>query len=1466
MRRTRPEDEDLERNQPEEAAEAEQPRAEQPQPERARPRHARPEQPEGAGEKKKSWHQLEPLRLTLKEDKNGKKEANPPARRPIFFAFALMAAGLLVALAPVRLDQEVLGSLTGADTPAFVPALCFLIGDLCLGAGVWAAITAARGRPVERLAIVGLGIVTAGLMGRCARLVLQIVVLRRFYRPTLFFTSPTRAAAVSWGVLLAVIVVAGFIGPLVIAVVNLLPRVLTDALRPTRWLASRRWWLLLPFAALPLTAIITQWVLSPAMAAAMGYSYPTDSGTPVTVSLRDVGPSAWNSLQILVALPLLVLMWEGVESARTCHRLVKNEEADTPLLTRARRIDYRLAAAVIVIGAAVLAVRGGDILALLAGAGLLLVVSLSLNGGLGRVARLNGNFERGVKQWQLPEEWRDLGRISLLLGVLAFPVLYILGGDIFIGLREALWLPTDLYDFFFYWRDYDILTIPVVTAAGIFGRVEWWIWVLSLVFAGFLLFGGLIQLSKKDIRQIWPAIWFLLRVGVFGWLLAPVAALADHSYATLALSAGAVVVILMTFKRDILPTAVWSAILAGGALALWSLGVWRATWVPAAAWVGFTILQRFVYNAGELNTAGKYRPNRIAYFQAIALISIAMLVLGHGAADGYFESEDLSSVSDRISLSVVAVIWLLMLIARQKAEPKAPTAGAIDGEPAAEEAGLNEAAAELQPLSWAWLLDPKSALVKFIGREDELAGLLAWCEDTSGGQLRLLTGAGGTGKTRLAVELASRLAERDRKSRWIRDGDASDAITALRAVPRGRMLLVVDDADACAGLGRLLAELADGPATGIRVLLLARSTGEWLNQLGIGAPAVRNLVQVARTEHSALSAVVTADLPDNKITAQAVFSIARKFGLRERTETRFKTTSARRPILDLHAAALVATLTDAGLAETGTGTVQTDIRADGAGLNQLLGHEQQCWYESAQAHGWLTDRRKKSLQAVRQIVAAGWLLGATAADDAGELAARIPGAPTSATSAEWLRDIFAGRHSRAARTEYTHPVRLAELHTLRELAASPEFAAACLTGLTVRQAVHAVTFLARAVTDYNDAGVLLGGVLGNLGDRLIGPGPSSETLTAMLSVLPSPNTALAPVAAALNEQILDLLPAGAGSPARAYWLAGLSVRLSGIGQRSAAVTAAREAAAGYRELAAASPGQYGSERAAALVSLSLRLSELGQHEDARSAAEDAVALYRELAAEDPRLHARGLAEAIANVGFRSQRLGRATDALSAAEETVVIYREIDERSPGLYDPDFARALGNLAIRYSEAGRPADAILPEEEAVAVYRKLIAVKRGKFQPGLAGVLDNLGSYLAKAGRLADALAASDEAATLYGQLVTVNPKQYRGDHARALSNLCNRYLRLGQPRKALTQARKAVAIYRDLAAANPEAYRVGLATGLIGLSAALKAIGLQAEAETARQEAEDLKSRATRVAGPVSLCERPGTPCPGGGRGH
>src|ERR1039457_2081826 len=79
----------------------------------------------------------------------------------------------------------------------------------------------------------------------------------------------------------------------------------------------------------------------------------------------------------------------------------------------------------------------------------------------------------------------------------------------------------------------------------------------------------------------------------------------------------------------------------------------------------------------------------------------------------------------------------------------------------------------------AGLLDPRRGLVDFVGRERELAGLLAWCQDGRPREVQLVTGPGGVGKTRLSVELCARL--EPRRWRWVRAGDQQEEAAALAA-------------------------------------------------------------------------------------------------------------------------------------------------------------------------------------------------------------------------------------------------------------------------------------------------------------------------------------------------------------------------------------------------------------------------------------------------------------------------------------------------------------------------------------------------------------------------------------------------------------------------------------------------------------------------------------------------------------
>ena len=105
----------------------------------------------------------------------------------------------------------------------------------------------------------------------------------------------------------------------------------------------------------------------------------------------------------------------------------------------------------------------------------------------------------------------------------------------------------------------------------------------------------------------------------------------------------------------------------------------------------------------------------------------------------------------------------------------------------------------------AGLLDPALGVVPFVGREEELAALEDWCTDGDIGLVRLVTGGGGSGKTRLALELVRRMNGRGWKCVPVAEDAEREAVAAGRAVAsRAGLLLVVDYAEARTGLEGLL--------------------------------------------------------------------------------------------------------------------------------------------------------------------------------------------------------------------------------------------------------------------------------------------------------------------------------------------------------------------------------------------------------------------------------------------------------------------------------------------------------------------------------------------------------------------------------------------------------------------------------------------------------------------------------------
>lgn len=208
-----------------------------------------------------------------------------------------------------------------------------------------------------------------------------------------------------------------------------------------------------------------------------------------------------------------------------------------------------------------------------------------------------------------------------------------------------------------------------------------------------------------------------------------------------------------------------------------------------------------------------------------AVVAAAAVAVGVGL--GYW-SGAVPGVLAALAGLIPAVIW-------QVAVNRQGTADERDARLAAAEAAFARRPAAVPVADGggvARYLRPEAEVVRFWPRP-ELDDLLAWVISGQRVGVGLVTGAGGSGKTRLARELGEQVTGLGWRSWWVPAGQEADA---ARAAAEGGVpvLLISDYAEMrAASLPAMLAAAAaagdGGPC--LRVLLLARSVGEWWQQL-----------------------------------------------------------------------------------------------------------------------------------------------------------------------------------------------------------------------------------------------------------------------------------------------------------------------------------------------------------------------------------------------------------------------------------------------------------------------------------------------------------------------------------------------------------------------------------------------------------------------------------------------------------
>ncbi|MFY1621570.1 tetratricopeptide repeat protein [Micromonospora sp. WMMD735] len=756
-------------------------------------------------------------------------------------------------------------------------------------------------------------------------------------------------------------------------------------------------------------------------------------------------------------------------------------------------------------------------------------------------------------------------------------------------------------------------------------------------------------------------------------------------------------------------------------------------------------------------------------------------------------------------------------------------------------------------------------VVPFTGRERTLDALAEWIRGGEPVAARLVHGAGGQGKTRLAAEVTVQCAA----AGWAvwkvthTPTPVSGAVPVSRVeLPGTAVLAVVDYADRwpASALLALLTQLRDLHARAgarVRVLMLARSDGYWW-------PAVANRAEGdldIDTDQMALPPLA-ADSDDDRST---LFTTAAD---RFATAMELTPPAGGWPVPQLTAPSygqVLAVHMTALAAVDAYRHHQAPPTDPGAVSAYLLRREQAHWQH-------LHTRAEAPLRTPPEMMHR-TVLAATLTGSQPRAAARHALNCAGFTDTTQAADQIIDDHTICypptdTRTVFAplHPDRLGEdLIALttpgHDSRLERDWAPDAITGMIADApptgwGATAVTVLVETARRWpHVANSVLYPLVREHPEQVIAAGGATVTrLAGIPSIDPAVLQALESLLPAYRHIDFDIAAAAITTTLTAHRLAHTTnpaeqadlhanhaYRLANAGRRQEALAPAEEAVAIRRRLAEANPAAYLPDLAAAVGNLGVKLSEVGRREEALALTEEAMGIYRRLAEANPAAYLPDLAAAVGNLGIELSEVGRREEALALTEEAVAIRRRLAEANPAAYLPNLAISVGNLGVQLSEVGRHQEALALTGEAMGIYRRLAEANPAAYLPDLAMSLTNLGVQLSEVGRREEALAAAEEAVAIRRRLAEANAAAYLPDLAISVNSLGTRLSEVGRHQEALALTEEAMGIYRRLAEANPAAYLPDLAMSLTNLGVQLSEMGRHQEALALTGEAMGIYPR-------------------------
>ena len=759
------------------------------------------------------------------------------------------------------------------------------------------------------------------------------------------------------------------------------------------------------------------------------------------------------------------------------------------------------------------------------------------------------------------------------------------------------------------------------------------------------------------------------------------------------------------------------------------------------------------------------------------------------------------------------------------------------------------------------LLSAKSTPVPFLDRAETLTRLETWARSEERFAIHVLGGDGGSGKTRLGVELCRRLTtpstHRQGAEVWqagfLQNIERSDNTSSSNDA--SSLLLVIDYAEARPEVVTEVINVAlraaeDPERRRVRIVFLVRRP----SPLSVTHQSSNKWLDALRPQKSQNEGV-------NLILDEASTIILSDEGLSDREREELFEAAYRsftEPSESSPASDIIEQLNDPMYSQPLLVTVDAFLNASPQSRTQqscspselfeeVLCHEEHYWAEHwpsslavnadrhHQTEGTATPTDTQgnlNRKLARQAVAAATLTDIQDEEDAISLLNLLPANPGKNTKdlARWLRNCYPPHMNANGQPAlwcgHLEPDRIGEhlvasaaddlVPLLRELLSPSRVGTSSLRTWTA---------LERASTDprlNEQVGRIINDVLVEV----------TQAVHAQTVNLQSPDLTAA-FAKLFNAVRSHIEPDEAHEAEQSLSNAGyLTIFLEReLAQRAADITRPTD------ESPEIDRATYASRR----LSLSRCLAASGRRDEALQTAQEATNLYRTLAEHNPAAYTPDLAMSLNTLAKSQAANGQQREALQTAQEAVTIRRNLAEHNPAAYTPNLAASLNNLANYLDSNGQQREALTTAQEATTLYRTLAQHNPAAHTPDLAMSLNNLANYLDSNGQQREALTTAQEATTLYRTLAQHNPAAHTPDLAMSLNNLANRQAENGQHREALTTAQEAVTIRRNLAEHNPAAHTPALTRSLNTYANILERSGNTKETARIRQERDEVLKR-------------------------